>query len=583
MLRLTVLSLAICACANAQFSGLATSGDGSRVYFATALRQKNTTQPLYGKLFTVDSTGLKLFLSRDAQIPTPPPPGTFPVPLTNAYNLQAARISSDGKVLAIMGIEYCDGPGEFCTRAEPYITTISAAGQDKDYRGDLLLSAGGTWAFGVSGVAPTGTHTAYLVNVATGQQTAIYPIFGPFQITAGGRPVADDGTAVYSDLRSVVVVRGSDTHSITPDNYAQPMDAVIDRAGSTIVFTVCTANGCSLRLADPAASVSSLLIADGFAPALSDDGKTLLYLSTRTGAAQIHVARLIGGAAADRQLGSEVGGIAQAILSGDGSTVYAVSANGRLRKIAVATGAAQELIPPTAHLTSASTLAPGKLVAFAGQGLSDFSFTASPPLPESLNGISVTVQGVKARIVSVAPDAILAVMPPEVTASGDRTVTSPVEITLPARPASLFDDAPRFAANIAPFAPELVTGASNLLIAAHQDWSGLVTADNPAGPGEVLHAYGLGLGPTAPAVPYGSAAPAQEPFARLTTPFDCTGSTNGSRIDIFFQGLAPNLAAVYQFDFRIPTGTPSGNFGMYCVLGGVIGASPSIYGTVPVA
>jgi hypothetical protein len=128
MLRLTVLSLAICACANAQFSGLATSGDGSRVYFATALRQKNTTQPLYGKLFTVDSTGLKLFLSRDAQIPTPPPPGTFPVPLTNAYNLQAARVSSDGKVLAIMGIEYCDGPGEFCTRAEPYITTHQRGG-----------------------------------------------------------------------------------------------------------------------------------------------------------------------------------------------------------------------------------------------------------------------------------------------------------------------------------------------------------------------------------------------------------------------------------------------------------------------
>jgi hypothetical protein len=283
MFRLIAFSLVISVCCNAQFSGLATTADGFRVYFSTALRQKNTTQPLYGKLFTVDSTGLKLFLSRDAQIPTPPPPGTFPIPLTNAYNLQAADISSDGKAFAAMGIEYCSGPGEFCTRAEPYVTTISAAGQDKDYPGNLRLSAGGTWAFGVSGVSPVGIFTGYLVNVATGQQTAFGMVFGRFQVAASGRPVADDGTAVYSDFGSVVVVHGSDTRHITPGDItpgnAFAMDAVIDRAGATVVFAVCALNVCSLRLADSTGSGSSLLIADGFAPSLSDDGKTLLYLS----------------------------------------------------------------------------------------------------------------------------------------------------------------------------------------------------------------------------------------------------------------------------------------------------------------
>src|ERR1019366_2598879 len=279
MLRLTVLALAICVCGNAQFYSLATPADGSRVYFSTGLRQKNTTQPLYGKLFTVDSTGLKLFLSRDAQIPAPPPPGTFPIPLTNAYNLQGASISSDGKVFAAMGIEYCSGAGEFCTRAEPYVTTISAAGQDKDYPGDLRLGASGAWAFGVSGVAPVGIFTGYLVNVATGQQTAFGMVFGRFQVASSGRPVADDGTAVYSDFGSVVVVHGSETRHITPGNItpgnAFPMDAVIDWAGATIVFAVCALDVCSLRLADPAGSGSSLLSADGFAPALSDDGRTL--------------------------------------------------------------------------------------------------------------------------------------------------------------------------------------------------------------------------------------------------------------------------------------------------------------------
>jgi uncharacterized protein (TIGR03437 family) len=380
----------------------------------------------------------------------------------------------------------------------------------------------------------------------------------------------------------VVVVHGSDARSITPDNHTQPMDAVIDRAGATIVFTVCTANGCSLRLADSAASGSSLLIADGFAPSLSDDGKTLLYLSTRTGAAQIHVANLNGGATLDRQLGFEVGGFTQATLSGDGSTVYAVSKNGRLVKVSVATRAVQELIPRTPYLASASSLAPGKLVALAGGGFTDLSFTATPPLPESLNGISVTIQGLKARILSVAPDALMVVVPPDVALSVDRTVTSLVEVTL-VSPSPF--DAPRADLNIVPFAPEFVTGTGNLLIAAHQDWSGLVTPDNPARPGEILHAYGLGLGPTSPAVPYGAAAPAQEPFARFTSTFACAASspTTAIPLEIFFQGLAPNLAGVYQFDFRLPSATLNGNVGLYCVQGDTSGGGRSIGANVPVA
>jgi hypothetical protein len=45
----------ICLSGHAQFFGLATAADGSRVYFATPLRQKNTTLPQHGKLFQVDS------------------------------------------------------------------------------------------------------------------------------------------------------------------------------------------------------------------------------------------------------------------------------------------------------------------------------------------------------------------------------------------------------------------------------------------------------------------------------------------------------------------------------------------------
>ena len=54
LLFIAVFSVSACA----QFLGLATPADGSRVYFATPLRQKDTTQPTYGKLFQVDNSGL---------------------------------------------------------------------------------------------------------------------------------------------------------------------------------------------------------------------------------------------------------------------------------------------------------------------------------------------------------------------------------------------------------------------------------------------------------------------------------------------------------------------------------------------
>jgi uncharacterized protein (TIGR03437 family) len=518
MLRSISLALAITMPALAQFSSMATPADGSRVYFATGLRQQGTSQPLSGKLFVIDSTGLALFRSDSG----------------------SATISSDGKVFAF---------------SSTVRTTISTGGQDQDYPGDLRLSAGGKWAFGLGTQSPTPLFTAYLVNVATGDTTTF--AHNVFQIARNGRAVADDGTVVYSDFNSIVVQRGSDIRHITvPGATAQPQDAVIDAAGDTIVFTV----GASLYLGD-----GTLFAADGFTPTLSDDGKTLLYLSNRTGSTQIRIARLGAGLSLDRQLGFVIGGVSSVVLSGDGSVVYAVAKDGRLLKVAATTGTAQELIPRTPHLTGSSQFAPGKLVTLSGGGLTGLSFVADAPLPVTINGISVSVQGKPARMLSVTPDAILMIVPPDVTPNPQSTV----DVTLPST--SPFDSSTELVLDIQPSAPEFVP------IVAHQDWTGLVTADSPARPGEVLHTYGVGFGATSPAVAYGNAAPAQEPFARITSPFTCDG-TALVPVETFYQGLAPNFVGVYQFDFRVPANTPAGPFTLRCVQGG-----QTIYANVPVA
>src|SRR5262245_10174588 len=359
MFRTLLLTLAISLSSRAQFAGLATPGDGSRIYFATPLRQKNTAQSTLGKVFAIDSSGLKLHLA-------------------NSRSLVAASISSDGKVFAASALLDCPGPQAGCTGAALRRTTITVGGQDQDYLGDLRLSTGGKWAFGIGSLSPTPLFTAYLVNVATGETTVFSR--NVYQIATSGRAVADDGTVVFSDFNSIVVQHGSDVRHIAAITTGQPVqDAVTDAAGATVVFV----SGQSLYIADSAGSGSTLL-ADGFAPSLSDDGKTLLYLSKRTGATQARIARLTP-PALDRQLGFVIGGVASATLSGDASTVYAVANDGRMLKITATTGLAQELIPRTPHVTGTSEFAPGKLVTLSGGGLTELSFIADPPLPETIN------------------------------------------------------------------------------------------------------------------------------------------------------------------------------------------------------
>jgi uncharacterized protein (TIGR03437 family) len=122
-----------------------------------------------------------------------------------------------------------------------------------------------------------------------------------------------------------------------------------------------------------------------------------------------------------------------AILSGDGSTVYAVTLGGRLVKIPAVTRIFQELIPRTPHLspiTNGSVPSPCKLSVLPGVGLTDLSFTADPPLPASLYGISVTIQGRTALMQSVTPSALTVLVPPDVVPSANGTITVPRDVTL---------------------------------------------------------------------------------------------------------------------------------------------------------
>jgi uncharacterized protein (TIGR03437 family) len=90
-------------------------------------------------------------------------------------------------------------------------------------------------------------------------------------------------------------------------------------------------------------------------------------------------------------------------------------------------------------------------------------------------------------------------------------------------------------------------------LAAHQNFSGIVSDSAPARPGEIVHLYFTGLGAVAPPVATGAVTPVGTLY-QLQTPLTC-GFSQGSTFfpaDILFAGLAPETIGVEQVDMRVP-------------------------------
>ena len=107
----------------------------------------------------------------------------------------------------------------------------------------------------------------------------------------------------------------------------------------------------------------------------------------------------------------------------------------------------------------------------------------------------------------------------------------------------------------------LFFGPPKLTSSAHQDFSGLITSNQPAVPGEIIHLYGSGFGPVTPPVPDGASAPAT-PLSRTMASVTCGAldiSGNAVPLTLLFAGLAPGMAGTYQLDVHLPGSLPAGN------------------------
>jgi uncharacterized protein (TIGR03437 family) len=194
---------------------------------------------------------------------------------------------------------------------------------------------------------------------------------------------------------------------------------------------------------------------------------------------------------------------------------------------------------------------PGSYFTIYGTNLvdADALVTASTlPLPPSLAGASVMVNGTSIPVQAVTPWQINALLPQEI-APGKVTVTiqladgtSRQQTVTVAATAAAVDLIPEFGGAVLQAAA--FHGATNIL----------VDASHPAVAGEILATYGFGLGITTPNVAGGAAAPANPP-ASAAMPFV---NVDGVLAQTTFAGLVPGFAGLYQVNVVVPAGLPPG-------------------------
>jgi uncharacterized protein (TIGR03437 family) len=204
-------------------------------------------------------------------------------------------------------------------------------------------------------------------------------------------------------------------------------------------------------------------------------------------------------------------------------------------------------------------ISPGGLATIFGDNLttvSDVVLANSDPLPDHLAGVQVFVSGFAAPIYGIA------------YANGQDQISIQVPYEAPTGAGAAEIQVMDFGTVVADFFtdsftedPGIFTYDDGLAIAEASDYS-LIGSDNPALPGEPLVLYVTGLGPlNDPDLVDGYGSPTSPPFAETVDPFQVV--LDNENCSVFFSGLAPGFAGLYQINFYVPQDAASGNLQIY--------------------
>jgi uncharacterized protein (TIGR03437 family) len=184
-------------------------------------------------------------------------------------------------------------------------------------------------------------------------------------------------------------------------------------------------------------------------------------------------------------------------------------------------------------------ISPGEVITLYGSGFTSSAtpVTASAPVPNTLGGVQVTVNGVLAPVYYVSAGQINAIVP--YSTPDDGSLLN-IQVISNGAPSNVVEE----------YSGETSPGA---FAVTHANGT-LVTTSNPATVGETLVAYACGLGATNPAVVAGTISPAN-PLANLVAVYLDDSNGGITQATVPYQGLAPGgPAGLYQVNFVVPSG-----------------------------
>jgi uncharacterized protein (TIGR03437 family) len=203
----------------------------------------------------------------------------------------------------------------------------------------------------------------------------------------------------------------------------------------------------------------------------------------------------------------------------------------------------------------APRIAPGAIFSIYGRELASGTESNSRlPLPGSIRGTQVLVNGVVAPLFFVSPGQINAQMPVSagpgmaqltVNRDGASSAVQSVEITSTQ--------------------PDILTYGNNRAVAVNP--SGTINSETQAARGgEVIVVYLTGIGALDRVVPTGAGSPAS-PLAQVASP--ASASVGGKEAGLLFLGLAPGFVGLAQANVQLPDELGSGDQGLILRVGGV--------------
>ena len=198
-------------------------------------------------------------------------------------------------------------------------------------------------------------------------------------------------------------------------------------------------------------------------------------------------------------------------------------------------------------------VSPGAIISIYGTGLSletrevRASDLDNGFLPDILAGVTVFFGPVPAHLFYVSPLQINAQVP---------TVLQPGQWEVIVRVDRLES---RERVEVRPYSPGLFA------VVRHSDGT-LVSRATPARPGEYVLFFGTGFGPTRPPMLAGALAPQGPTW--LTSRIEAWIGDMPLRLEeIYYWGLAPGFAGLYQFNLQVPAAAPSGELEVVVKIG----------------